>query len=92
MTFLLAAFGFLRNSWIGKATIVVAGVLLTVLMVFTAGKRSQRTKQKITNLENYVDVQKRVDRTTEEAARMVGALPDDELDDSLRGHPGAFRE
>ena len=92
MTFLLTAFGFLRNSWIGKAALIAGGVLLTVLMIFTAGGRSQRAKQKIANLENYVDVQKRVDRTTEEAARMAGALSDDELDDSLRGHSGAFRE
>ena len=92
MTFLLTAFGFLRNSWIGKMTIIAVGVLLTVLMVFAAGGRSQRAKQKIANLENYVDVQKRVDRTTEEAARLAGAMSDDDLDDSLRRHTGAFRE
>ena len=92
MTFLLTAFAFIRNSWIGKVTLVVGGALFAVLMIFGAGKRSQRKDQYISNLENYVDVQKRVDRTTEKAARLVGALPDDELDDSLRGHPGAFRE
>lgn len=92
MTFLLAAFGFLRNSWIGKAAIIAGGVLLTLLMVFAAGGRSQRAKQKLANLENYVDVQKRVDQTTEDAARLAGAMSDDELADSLRGHHGAFRE
>ncbi len=92
MTFLLTAFGFLRNSWIGKVLAIAGGVLMMVLLVFSAGGRAQRKKQKIANLENYVDVQKRVDQTLEDAARAVGAMSDDELNDSLREHPGAFRE
>ncbi len=92
MTFILAAFGFLRNSWVGKVTIIVGAVLFAMLMIFSAGGSAQRKKQKIANLENYVDVQKRVDQTLEDAARLTGAISDDDLNDSLREHPGAFRE
>ena len=92
MTFLLTAFAFIRNSWIGKVTLIVGGALFAVLMIFGAGKRSQKKDQHISNLENYVDVQKRVDQTLEEAARLTGAISDDDLDDRLRKHPGAFRE
>ncbi len=92
ISFALAAFGFIRNSWVGKVVIIVGGVLFAMLMVFSAGGRAQRKKQKIANLENYVDVQKRVDRTLEDAARLTGAISDDDLDDRLRKHSGAFRE
>ena len=92
ISFALAAFAFIRNSWIGKVTLIVGGALFAVLMIFGAGKRAQRKDQHISNLENYVDVQRRVARTTEEAARLVGALSDDDLNDRLRKHPGAFRE
>ncbi len=92
MTFLLTAFGFLRNSWIGKALAIAGTVLMMVLLVFSAGGRAQRKKQKIANLENYVDVQKRVDQTLADAARAVGSISDDDLDDRLRKHPGAFRK
>ena len=92
MTFLLTAWSFLRNSWVGKVTLIVGGVLIAVLMVFSAGGRSQRKSQKIANLENYVDVQKRVDASLEEAKHSVGAMSDGDLDDRLRRHPGAFRE
>lgn len=92
MTFLLAAFGFLRNSWIGKVLAIAAAGAVAVLLVFSAGGRAQRRKQKITNLEGYIDVQKRVDRTAEEAARAVGAMSDDELNERLSRHPGALRK
>ncbi len=88
----MTAFGFIRNSWVGKAAIIIGGALMAVLFVFAAGKRSQRKDHHIENLENYVDVQKRVDQTKEEAARSVGAMSDDDLNDSLRKHPGAFRK
>ena len=92
MTFLLTAFAFLRNSWVGKVTLIVGGALFAVLMVFGAGKRAQRKNQHIATLENYVDVQKRVDASLEEAKHSVGAMSDGDLDDRLREHPGAFRE
>ncbi len=92
MAFLLTAWGFLRNSWVGKVTLIVGGVLLAVLMVFSAGGRAQRKNQKIKNLENYVDVQKRVDKTLDAARHSVGAMSSGDLDDRLRKHPGAFRK
>ncbi len=92
ISFALAAFGFIRNSWVGQAAIILGGALLAVLMVFAAGKRAARKDQRISNLENYADVQKRIHKTAEETARLVGAMSDDELNDSLRKHPGAFRE
>ncbi len=92
ISFALAAFGFIRNSWIGKVTIVIGGAVLFAMMIFSAGGRAQRKNQRIKNLENYVDVQKRVDQTLEDAARLTGAISDDDLDDRLRKHPGAFRE
>ncbi len=42
MTFLLTAFTFLRNSWIGKALIIAGGVLMAVALVFSAGGRAGR--------------------------------------------------
>lgn len=92
MGILFTAFAFLRNSWIGKVTLIIGGALLVLFMAFFAGGRSQRKSQKITNLENYVDVQKRVDQTLEDAAHSVGAISAGDLDDRLRKHPGAFRE
>ena len=92
MTFLLTAFAFLRNSWVGKVTLVVGGAVFAVLMAVGYGKRIQRKDQHIANLENYVDVQKRVDASLEEAKHSVGAMSDGDLDDRLREHPGAFRE
>ena len=92
MTFLLTAFAFLRNSWIGKVTLIVGGALFFTLLVFTAGGRAKLKNLKIAKLENYVDVQKRVDQTLEDAARLTGAISDDDLDDRLRKHSGAFRE
>ncbi len=91
LAFVMTAVGFVRNSWVGKVAIIIGGALIAVLFVFTAGKRAQRKDQKIANLENYVDVQERVDETLEDAARRVGAMSDDDLNDSLRKH-GAFRE
>ena len=92
MIFLATAWSFLRNSWIGKVTLFVGGALLFTLLVFTAGGRAKLQKLKIKNLENYVDVQKRVDASLEEAKHSVGAMSDGDLDDRLRRHPGAFRE
>ena len=42
MSFILAAFGFLRNSWIGRALAVAGGVLVAVLLIFGAGRRIGR--------------------------------------------------
>ena len=90
--FLATAWSFLRNSWMGKMVLIIGGALFAVLMIFGAGKRAQRKDQRISSLENYVDVQKRVDLTLEEAARLTGAISDDDLNERLRKHPGAFRE
>ncbi len=42
MAFLLTAFGFLRNSWLGKVAVIAGGVLMAVLLVFAAGGRAGR--------------------------------------------------
>ena len=92
MTFLLAAFGFLRNSWIGKALIIAGGVLMAVLLVFSAGGRSQRKKQKIKNLEEYIDLRERADETADQTTRDLDGISDDDLNLRLRDHDGAFRD
>ena len=92
MTFLLTAFAFLRNSWVGKALAWAGALIVMVLLIYSAGGRAQRKDQHIANLENYADVQKRVDASLEEAKHSVGAMSDGDLDDRLRRHPGAFRE
>ena len=92
ISFSLAAFGFIRNSWIGKVLAWAGALIVMGLLIFSAGGRSQRKDQHIANLENYVDVQKRVDASLEEAKHSVGAMSDGDLDDRLRRHPGAFRE
>ena len=91
MPFLLGLFSFVRNSWIGKALAIAGGVLMAVLLVFSAGKRAQRGKTKVANLENHIDIQARIDATKEDAARRVGVLSDDELDSKLSKH-GAIRK
>ncbi len=92
MTFLLAAFGFLRNSWLGKVLAIAGGVLMAVLLVFSAGGRAQRKKQKIKNLEAYIDLRERADKTADQTARDLDGISDDDLDRRLRVHDGAFRD
>ncbi len=91
MGFLFTAFTFLRNSWIGKVTLIVGGALFAVLMVFTAGKRAQRKSQKIANLEEYIDVRGRADKTADQTARDLDGISDDDLHRRLRDH-GALRD
>ncbi len=91
MSFLLAAFGFLKNSWIGKALALAGGVVAAVLLVFAAGGRAQREKQKIKNLEQYIDLRKRADKTADQTARDLDGISDDDLDTRLCDHD-AFRD
>ncbi len=92
MTFLLAAFGFLRDSWIGKAALIAGAALMAVLLVFSAGGRAQRRKQKIKNLEAYIDLSERADGTADQTARDLDGISDDDLNRRLRDHDGAFRD
>ena len=92
MTFLLGAFGFLRTSWIGKALAIAGGVLMAVLLVFSAGGRAQRKKQKIKNLEEYIDLRERADKTADQTVRDLDGISDDDLNRRLRDHDGAFRD
>ena len=92
MTFLLAAFGFLRNSWIGKALAWAGALIVMVLLIFSAGGRSQRKKQKIKNLEKYIDLRERADETADQTTRDLDGISDDDLNRRLRDHDGAFRD
>ncbi len=91
MAFLLTAFTFLRNSWVGKALIVAGGVLMAVLLVFSAGGRAQKKKQKITNLEEYIDVHERADKTADQTLRDLDGISRDDVTRRLRKH-GALRD
>ncbi|MCH7522039.1 MAG: hypothetical protein IIB42_10130 [Candidatus Marinimicrobia bacterium] len=84
MTFLLVAFDFLRNSWIGKALAIAGGILMAVLLVFSAGGRAQRKKHKIKNLEEYIDLHKRADKTADQTVRDMDGISDDDLNRRLR--------
>ena len=91
MAFLFTAFTFLRNSWVGKALIVAGGVLMAVLLVFSAGGRAQKKKQKITNLEEYIDVRERADETADQTLRDLDDISRDDVTRRLRKH-GALRD
>ena len=88
----LIAFNWLRSSWLGKALAIAAGVLMALALARQSGKRAARGEQREANLRNWIDVTERGRDAKEDAARSVGAMSDDELADSLRKHPGAFRE
>ena len=92
---IMGGFSFFKNSWLGRVLAIAGGALLAVLFVFSAGKRSQRKKQQIKNLEEHVDARLRADKAAD-AARQVGAdLSDDELNrrldaaGRLRKHDGS---
>jgi len=91
MGFVISAIGFVRNSWIGKALVAVAGLLITALWIFNAGERKQKRKQKIANLEEHIDVRDRADSAADAARKVGGTLSDDELAVRLRKH-GALRD
>ena len=91
MTFLLTAFSFLRNSWIGKAAIFAGGALMAVLLVYTAGGRAQKKKQRVKNLEEYIDVRERADKTADQTLRDLDGVSYDDLTSRLRKH-GAVRD
>jgi len=92
MSFILAAFGFLRNSWIGRALAVAGGVLVAVLLIFSAGKRAQRREAKTARLEEYIDVRKRADKAADQVVRDLDGISDDELVVRLRDKFGAVRD
>ena len=85
-SFLFTAFSFLRNSWIGKVVIIAGGALMAVLIVFTAGGRAQIKKQKIKNLEEYIDVRERADKTADQTLRDLDGISDADLTSRLRDH------
>ena len=84
ISFLLGAVGFVRNSWVGRALAVAGGALVAVLLVFSAGKRAQRQRQKIANLEGYINARKTADKAADEIARDLDGISDDDLNRRLR--------
>lgn len=84
-------FSFL-GSKLGKYAAIAGGVLLAALAIFRAGSRSAKRKQKVKNLEEYIDVNKRAREAEADAAREVGALDDDKLNRRLRDQHGALRD
>ncbi len=91
MVFLSTAFAFLRNSWVGKALAFAGGALMIVLLVFSAGGRAQKKKQKIKNLEEYIDLRERADKTADKTIRDLDGISRDDLTRRLRKH-GALRD
>ena len=91
MAILLMIFGFLRNSWVGKAVIFAGSALMFLLFVYFAGGRAQNKKQKIKNLEEYIDVRERADKVADETVQDLGSISRDDVHDRLRDH-GAFRD
>ena len=90
-SFLFTAFGFLRNSWIGKVVIIAGGALMAVLVVYSAGGRAQKKQQKIKNLEEYIDVRERADKVADETVQDLDGISRDDVHKRLRDH-GAFRD
>lgn len=88
MGFLLT---FLRNSWVGKVIVIAGGALMAVLLVYSAGGRAQRKKQKIENLEEYIDLRERADETADQTLRDLDGISHDDLTRRLRKH-GALRD
>ena len=88
---LFTAFGFLRNSWVGKVVAIAGGVLMTVLVVYSAGGRAQKKQQKIKNLEEYIDVRERADKVADETVQDLDGISRDDVHKRLRDH-GAFRD
>ena len=86
MAFLFTAFSFLRNSWIGKAAIFAGGALTAVLLVYAAGGRAQKKKQRIKNLEEYIDLRERTDKTADQTLRDLDGISHDDLTSRLRKH------
>ncbi len=64
---------------------------MTVLLVFSAGGRAQRKKQKIVNLEEYIDVRKRADKTADQTLRDLDGISRDDVTRRLHKH-GALRD
>ena len=90
-SFLFAAFGFLRNSWVGKIAIIAGGALMAVLLVYSAGGRAQKKQQKIKNLEEYIDVRERADKVADETVQDLDSISRDDVHKRLRDH-GALRD
>ena len=90
-SFLFTAFGFLRNSWVGKVVAIAGGALMAVLVVYSAGGRAQKKQQKIKNLEEYIDLRERADETADQTLRDLDGISRDDLTSRLRKH-GAIRD
>ena len=71
------------TSRIGKYAAMVGGLLLAILAIFNAGSRAAKRKQKLKNMETYIDTSKRAQKVAEDSAREVGAMDDDELNRRL---------
>ena len=89
--FLFTAFGFLRNSWVGKVVAIAGGALMAVLVVYSAGGRAQKKQQKIKNLEEYIDVRERADKVADKTVQDLDGISRDDVHKRLRDH-GAFRD
>ena len=92
MPFLLGAFTWFRSTWLGKALAVTGAVLIAILFVYRKGKSDARKDQKIKNLEEYADVNKRAREREVVAARRAGQLDDSERADRLREHGGLRKD
>ena len=90
-SFLFTAFGFLRNSWVGKVAIIAGGALVALLLAYSAGERGREKKQKIKNLEEYIDVRERADKVADETVQDLDGISRDDVHKRLRDH-GAFRD
>ena len=85
-SFLFTAFGFLRNSWVGKVAIIAGGALVALLLAYSAGERGREKQQKIKNLEEYIDVRERADKTADQTLRDLDGISDVDLTSRLRKH------
>jgi len=88
---IMGGFSFFKNSWLGRVLAIAGGAMLAVLLVFSAGKRSQRKKQETANLREHIDVRKKADKAADETARDLDGIDDADLDERLRKH-GALRD
>ena len=91
MSLLLGAFGWFRSSRIGQFMAMIGGVLFVLWMAYLKGGRNAVMKQRVANLEGYIDVTKRGEEAAVDAARRVGALSDSDLNKRLH-KSGALRD
>ncbi len=80
----LGAFSWLRSSKLGQMIMMAGAVMLAIFIIYTKGQRDQRRKQRVKNLEEYIDVNQRADRTREDTARRLEGMSEEDLNDQLR--------